>query len=116
MENNSINNKCLVSCVMPTKNRRMFISQSIKYFQNQDYPNKELIIYDTGTDRVKDLIPNSTEIHYFSSDSELILGEVRNAAIDLSMGDVILTWDDDDWSAENRISKQIKPIIKNEAD
>jgi len=116
MENNSINNKYLVSCVMPTRNRRMFISQSIKYFQNQDYPNKELIIYDTGTDKVKDLIPNSTEIHYFSSDSELKLGEVRNAAIDLSKGDIIVTWDDDDWSGENRISKQIKPIIKNEAD
>jgi len=116
MGNNSINNKCLVSCVMPTKNRRMFISQSIKYFQNQDYPNKELIIYDTGTDKVKDLIPNSTEIHYFSDDPGLKLGEARNAAINKSKGDIVVTWDDDDWSADNRISKQIKPIIKYEAD
>jgi len=99
---------------MPTKNRRMFVSQSIKYFQNQNYPNKELIIYDTGTDKVKDLVPNSKEIHYFSSDSDLKLGEVRNAAIDLSKGDVIITWDDDDWSGENRISNQVQPIIKNE--
>jgi glycosyltransferase involved in cell wall biosynthesis len=98
---------------MPTKNRRIFISQSIKYFQKQNYPNKELIIYDTGTDKVKDLIPNSKEIHYFSSDSDLKLGEVRNAAIDHSNGDIIITWEDDDWSAENRISKQIQPIISN---
>jgi len=115
-EKNSINNKCLVSCVMPTKNRRMFVSQSIKYFQNQDYPNKELIIYDTGTDKVKDLVPNSKEIHYFSSDLELKLGEVRNVAINHSKGDIIITWDDDDWSGENRISKQVQSIIKNEGD
>jgi len=29
--------------------RRMFVPNAIKYFLNQDYPNKELIIIDDGT-------------------------------------------------------------------
>ena len=31
-----------VSCIMPTADRREFLSQAIKYFQRQDYPNREL--------------------------------------------------------------------------
>ena len=40
----------LVSCVMPTANRRPYVAQAIRYFQRQDYPNKELVILDDGED------------------------------------------------------------------
>ena len=66
---------------MPTRNRRKFISQSINYFQKQDFANKELIILDGGDDKVKDLIPIINNIHYFSSDSKLKLGDARNDAL-----------------------------------
>jgi glycosyltransferase involved in cell wall biosynthesis len=47
----------VVSCIMPTFNRRRFISQAINYFLRQDYTSKELIVVDDGTEVVKDLIP-----------------------------------------------------------
>jgi len=43
-----------ISCIMPTYNRREFIPQALKYFERQDYPNKELIIVDDGTDTIAD--------------------------------------------------------------
>ena len=101
---------------MPTRNRRKFISQSIKYFQKQDYPNKELIILDNGDDKVKDLIPISNDIHYFSIDSKVKLGEVRNIGVSHSKGDIVIMWDDDDWFHPSRITKQIQPILNNTAD
>ena len=39
----------LVSCIMPTYNRREFVPLAIRYFLRQDYANKELIIIDDGT-------------------------------------------------------------------
>ena len=39
----------LVSCIMPTYNRRQFVSQAIKYFLRQDYARKELIILNRTT-------------------------------------------------------------------
>ena len=48
----------LVSCIMPTYNRRPFVPKAIEYFLRQDYPNRELIILDDGDDRVADLVPD----------------------------------------------------------
>jgi len=47
----------LVSCIMPTADRRVFVPQAIRYFLRQHYPNRELIIIDDGVDPVADLIP-----------------------------------------------------------
>ena len=49
---------------MPTHNRRPFVAQAIVYFLRQDYPNRELIIVDDGTDPVADLIPDDPRIRY----------------------------------------------------
>ena len=49
----------MVSCIMPTYNRREFIPNAIRYFLRQDYDNKELIIIDDGTDNIADLVPDS---------------------------------------------------------
>ena len=54
----------LVSCVMPTCNRRRFVSQAIWYFLRQDYPSRELVIVDDGEDSIADLVPDDERIHY----------------------------------------------------
>jgi glycosyltransferase involved in cell wall biosynthesis len=55
----------LASCIMPTYNRRHFVPQAIKYFLRQDYPHKELIILDDGTDKIRDLVLDFPEMQYF---------------------------------------------------
>ena len=68
----------LVSCVMPTRNRRQFVGQSIWYFLRQDYPNKELIVVDDGEDNVADLIPTDARIRYHRLDGPISVGAKRN--------------------------------------
>ena len=39
----------MVSCVMPTANRRQWVPRAIALFLAQDYPDCELLIVDDGT-------------------------------------------------------------------
>ena len=39
----------LVSCIMPTADRRRFVPRAVHQFLAQDYPNKELVILDDDT-------------------------------------------------------------------
>jgi hypothetical protein len=48
-------NPPLVSCIMPTYNRRAFVSQAIAYFLRQDYDKKELTIGAVSTNPINDL-------------------------------------------------------------
>lgn len=105
----------LVSCVMPTRNRRSFVPQSIWYFLRQDYPHKELIILDDGEDSVADLIPADDRIRYRRLDRKLTLGAKRNLGCELSRGDLIAHWDDDDWMAPHRLSRQVDELTRHGA-
>lgn len=100
----------LVSCIMPTYNRRAFVSHAIRYFLRQDYPNKELIVLDDGTDPVEDLIPNEATIHYFRLDQKITLGAKLNLACNYAQGNIIANWDDDDWYAPWRLQYQIEAM------
>jgi O-antigen biosynthesis protein len=106
----------LVSCIMPTYNRRRFVPQAITYFLRQDYPNRELIIVDDGTDPVRDLIPEDPYVHYLRLPTKHSIGAKRNLACEAAKGTVILCWDDDDWYAPHRISYQVAPLLEDKAD
>jgi glycosyltransferase involved in cell wall biosynthesis len=97
----------LVSCIMPTRNRRPFIDQAIWYFLRQDYPSKELIIVDDGDHPVGDRVPEDARIRYIRLDRRHTLAAKRNIACQLSQGEWILHWDDDDWMAPDRLSLQV---------
>lgn len=105
-----------VSCIMPTHNRRSFVPQAIKYFLNQDYPERELIIVDDGTDPVRDLLPDDPRIRYLYLEQKSTLGAKRNVACNEARGKVIVHWDDDDWMAPWRIRYQVESLLKEQAD
>jgi len=100
---------------MPTRNRRPFVSQAIWYFLRQDYPERELIIVDDGEDVVADLVPNDARIRYMRLVRRLPLGAKRNIACDLSNGELIAHWDDDDWIAPQRLSTQVQQMLAADA-
>ncbi len=105
----------LVSCVMPTYNRRSFIPQAIQYFQRQDYSNKELIIVDDGSDCIVNLIPDVPEIKYVRLEQRITLGEKLNLACKGASGTFIANWDDDDWYSPNRLTYQVEALKNNNA-
>lgn len=106
----------LVSCIMPTRNRRLFVGQSIWYFLRQEYPQRELVIIDDGEDTVADLVPDDPRIRYVQLERRTPLGAKRNIACEMSRGDLIAHWDDDDWIAPNRLSIQVNELLSNGAD
>ncbi|HEY2726317.1 MAG TPA: glycosyltransferase family 2 protein, partial [Parafilimonas sp.] len=106
----------LISCIMPTYNRRNFVPFAIDYFLRQDYCNKELIVIDDGTDVIEDLIPNDPQIKYFQLDKKITLGAKLNLACNYAQGNIIANWDDDDWYAETRLSYQINALENDQAE
>ena len=105
-----------VSCVMPTADRRAFVPRAIAQFLAQDYPHRELLIVDDGTDRVEDLVPADSRVRYIGLERRLVLGAKRNFACEQARGDVIVHWDDDDWSATWRLRYQVEQLVASRAD
>ncbi len=106
----------LVSCIMPTYNRRLFVPYAFRYFLRQDYPNKELIVVDDGTDSIKDLVPDHPTIRYIRPAGKIILGEKRNYCVRQSKGNLIMHWDDDDWMSPHRIRYQVQALLAHQAE
>ncbi len=106
----------LVSCVLPTADRRRFVGQAIRYFQRQDYPRRELVVLDDGTDPVEDQVPADTRIRYVRLPHRLPLGVKRNRGCELAAGPLICHWDDDDWMASNRLTVQVGALEESGAD
>ena len=101
----------LVSCIMPTADRRIFVPQAIRYFQRQTYPHRELVILDDGRQELADLIPSDSRVRYVRMDHKATMGAKHNLACELARGEVIVHWDDDDWMADWRLSYQVEILL-----
>ncbi|HUT64389.1 MAG TPA: glycosyltransferase [Anaerolineae bacterium] len=112
----SIHTQPLISCIMPTYNRRTFVPKAIEYFLRQDYQNRELIILDDGTDPIEDLVPEDPRIRYLHQNNKLSLGMKRNIACNNAQGKIIVHWDDDDWIAPWRLKYQVENLLKEQGD
>jgi hypothetical protein len=106
----------LVTCIMPTYNRRPFVPIAIRRFLAQDYPERELIVVDDGTDPIHDLIPDDDRIRYVRPERRLTIGAKRNLACELARGEVVAHWDDDDWVAGWRLRYQVDALLEQGAD
>jgi len=102
----------LVSCIMPTADRAAFVPQAINYFLRQDYPNRELIVIDDGTEAVASLVPDDPRIRYVRLDERRTMGAKHNLACELARGEIICHWDDDDWNADRRVSYQVQELLR----
>ncbi|HEY1902809.1 MAG TPA: glycosyltransferase [Terracidiphilus sp.] len=106
----------LVTCIMPTFNRRRFIPLAIECFRSQTYPNKQLVVVDDGDSGVGDLLEGQPNIRYVGVRHRMTVGGKRNLACEQAAGTLIAHWDDDDWYAPNRLAEQINPLIEGTCD
>jgi glycosyltransferase involved in cell wall biosynthesis len=106
----------LVSCIMPTYNRRRFVPQALEHFRRQDYPNRELIIIDDGQDAIGDLSDGLPNVRYLHLPTRASIGAKRNLACQHAQGEIIAHWDDDDWYSSDRLRYQVAPILAGKAD
>jgi glycosyltransferase involved in cell wall biosynthesis len=103
-------NKPYVSCIMPTANRPHFVPLAVDYFLNQDYRNAELVIVDDGKNSIQSILPDHHRISYFRIEPSKTIGFKRNYACEKAKGEIIVHWDDDDWYAQDWISRQVQAI------
>ena len=98
---------------MPTADRRHLVPQAIDSFLSQTWEEKELVVLDDGEDLVGDLIPDDSRIQYHNElDFEkLNIPAKRNMANWHADGQVIMHWDDDDWSAPERMASQVEYLL-----
>lgn len=81
----------------------------IRSFQNQTYPNRELLIVSDGDD-IRDLIDGMPRVRLIHLKEMRQIGAKRNYGCKCAAGDIIAHFDDDDWSAPNRISAQVAAL------
>ncbi|MFN0105505.1 MAG: glycosyltransferase [Bryobacteraceae bacterium] len=100
----------LISCVMPTANRTAFALRAVDYFLRQDYPERELIIVDSGADDLSGQLPDGPRIRYLRVPSHLTIGAKRNFGCEQARGTLVAQWDDDDWHGPRRLSFQASAL------
>ena len=106
-----------VSICTPTFNRRPFIENMIKCYQNQSYPKNrmEWIIIDDGTDPIQDILAKHKlqNMKYFYSEKRMNLGEKRNFMHTKTKGSIIVYMDDDDYYPPERVSHAVEKLTEN---
>lgn len=106
--------KPLISCIMPTAGRPAYVARAVHYFQQQCYPNKELIIvYNKPADMPA--MPLPPGIIAVQTPMKII-GAKRNEACRYAQGAIIAQWDDDDIYNTHRLTEQAAPILAGHAD
>jgi glycosyltransferase involved in cell wall biosynthesis len=106
----------LVSCVMPTYDRRALVPGAIAGFLRQDHPNAELLVVDDGPESLADLIPDDPRVRHLRLERRLSIGAKRNLGCEAARGALIANWDDDDWYAPWRLSCEIAALEESGAD
>jgi glycosyltransferase involved in cell wall biosynthesis len=97
----------MISALMPTHNRAVFIPTAVERFLTQDYPEKELIILNDG-DPISHLLPNDPQIKYYRELPRRNHGEKINRCAELAGGELLVVWDDDDWYPADRLSTVVQ--------
>jgi len=87
------------------------LPKAIQCYQSQKYPHKELLILADGED-VRDLLPPDDEsIRLLHLAGAPYISEKRNFGCSEAAGDVIVHFDDDDFSAPLRVADQVSRLL-----
>jgi glycosyltransferase involved in cell wall biosynthesis len=96
----------MVTCLCLTRNRREWLPKAIEAFLAQTYEQRELLIVADGED-ISDLIPSDPRVRVLISPDGAKIGSKRNQGCAAAAGEIIVHWDDDDYSAPGRIAEQV---------
>ena len=71
----------------------------------------EWIIIDDGTDKIRDLVCDISQVKYYEYDGKMPLGKKRNIMHTKSIGDIIVYMDDDDYYPPERVSHAVNMLL-----
>lgn len=124
----NVHEEPLVCAILLTKDRPGMVARAVRAFRAQTYPNKCLLVWDSGT-FVADLgvadlgRPQAGEMFWGDSyTGTKSIGELRNAAVRFAVGgptphpEIFIHFDDDDLSHPSRIAEQVAHLQSSGAD
>jgi glycosyltransferase involved in cell wall biosynthesis len=94
-----------VTCLCLTRNRREWLPKAIASYLAQSYGIRELLIVADGED-IRDLVPDRPDIRLIHVEEGRTIGDKRNFGVSQARGKYVAHWDDDDWSAPDRLLEQ----------
>lgn len=106
----------LVSCILLTRDRPGFALKAIDYFMRQDYPQRELLIVDDGSESIQSFLPADRRLRYIRLPQLASSGEKRNRGCEAARGSVIAHWEDSDWQAPRRLRHQVEAMLRTNAE
>ena len=103
----------LISAIMPTRNRPRWVVNALECYHAQTWPreDRELVIVDDEDAPSFSTPPEVHGIHYHRMRQRLTVGAKRNIACSRATGSIVIHWDDDDWSAPQRMEDQINRLL-----
>jgi glycosyltransferase involved in cell wall biosynthesis len=108
-----------VSCLTVTWQRVGMLARAVECFRRQTLLERELVIvygaYDRDTARYVEGLADPS-IRGVSVEKRYRLGWLRNIAVENARGEFVAVWDDDDWSAPNRLQAQLRAIRRSGKD
>ncbi len=109
-----------VSIIIPVYNAEKFIGKTIESVLNQTYKNWEILIFnDKSKDNSLKIIKKYSEkdkrIKVVDSKENVGVVAARNKLIEIATGEFIAFLDADDYWKQNKLEKQIKFMLKNNA-
>lgn len=115
--NNKVNEKELVSIVMPAYNCDKYIEDAIRSVVKQTYGNWELIVIDDGSkdntvNLINELATQDKRIKFYQNEKNQGVSATRNRGISLANGEWIAFLDSDDMWHKKKLEKQM--TLKNE--
>ncbi len=109
-ESSLVKEKPLVTVVIPTLNRYVYLKDVLLDLEKQDYKNFEVIVVDQSEPFQKEFYQDFKLNIELIHQKEKALWLARNAAIRKSKGDLLLLFDDDSRVGSDWISNHIKCI------
>lgn len=102
-----------ITAVMPTSfSRRSYWDGAIKCFLDQTYLDCNLLIVDEAPKPADRSFPDRVSYECITAGRKLNTGEKRNFTNQRASGEVIVHFDDDDWSHPLRIEKQLSLLVE----
>lgn len=113
-----------VCAVMLTKDRPDLARRAVECFRRQTYHNKKLLVYDSGESDDEIAFGCGPEVYHVQIPfpEPRTIGDLRNLAnsystpYDHAQSDILIHWDDDDWSHPDRIAEQVALLQASGAD
>jgi glycosyltransferase involved in cell wall biosynthesis len=102
-----------VSCILPTGYGEKYVRTAIECFLSQVYPaDLELVIVDNNEEPIKHVLPPFSIRTTYVRSEKTSIGAMRNLGTASASGEICITWDEDDWSHPERVTKQVQRLLE----